>query len=112
MQTVQRDGSHTLVTCHTPELTYDIKGGAGGCSLGGNGLVGLIRLAGLRFSRSGSNTGNGKSSYVSQLSEEYFLPPEKPYMVTHPESKARREGQSVSFCCQAVGDPVPDRYFW
>nr|XP_028561588.1 cartilage intermediate layer protein 1 isoform X1 [Podarcis muralis] len=37
---------------------------------------------------------------------------EKPYMVTHPESKARREGQSVSFCCQAVGDPVPDRYFW
>ncbi|XP_061451541.1 cartilage intermediate layer protein 1 isoform X2 [Rhineura floridana] len=37
---------------------------------------------------------------------------EKPYMMTHPESKARREGQSVSFCCHANGDPAPDRYLW
>uniref|UniRef100_A0A8D2LUR6 Cartilage intermediate layer protein n=1 Tax=Varanus komodoensis TaxID=61221 RepID=A0A8D2LUR6_VARKO len=37
---------------------------------------------------------------------------EKPYMVMQPESKARREGQSVSFCCQAAGDPVPQQYLW
>uniref|UniRef100_A0ABM5EXD9 Cartilage intermediate layer protein 1 isoform X1 n=2 Tax=Pogona vitticeps TaxID=103695 RepID=A0ABM5EXD9_9SAUR len=36
----------------------------------------------------------------------------KPYMVTHPENKARREGQSVSFCCHADGDPAPSQYYW
>ncbi|KAJ6662852.1 hypothetical protein lerEdw1_011056 [Lerista edwardsae] len=36
----------------------------------------------------------------------------KPYMVQHPRNKARREGQSVSLCCDAVGEPTPDRYLW
>nr|XP_060611599.1 cartilage intermediate layer protein 1 [Anolis sagrei ordinatus] len=48
----------------------------------------------------------------SSLVQVHLKRSEKPYMVTHPESKARREGQSVSFCCNAVGDPVPSRYFW
>ncbi|XP_053128675.1 cartilage intermediate layer protein 1 [Hemicordylus capensis] len=37
---------------------------------------------------------------------------DRPYMVQHPEDKARREGQAASFCCHAVGEPAPDRYLW
>ncbi|TRZ23649.1 hypothetical protein HGM15179_003448 [Zosterops borbonicus] len=36
----------------------------------------------------------------------------KPYVFRSPEDKARRVGQSVSFCCDARGSPAPDRYFW
>ncbi|KAH0620088.1 hypothetical protein JD844_014676 [Phrynosoma platyrhinos] len=53
-----------------------------------------------------ANSGNASLVHV------HLKRAEKPYMVTHPESKARREGQSVSFCCNAVGDLAPDRYFW
>ncbi|XP_043933787.1 cartilage intermediate layer protein 1 [Protopterus annectens] len=37
---------------------------------------------------------------------------EKPYIVQNPETKARREGQAVSFCCDAVGKPTPEQYQW
>ncbi|KAM3828431.1 cartilage intermediate layer protein 1 [Vipera latastei] len=65
-----------------------------------------------------------KSKYVTDvitLSESaenysavhiYLKRAEKPYMATHPENKARREGQSVSFCCHATGNPPPGRYLW
>ncbi|XP_030312660.1 cartilage intermediate layer protein 1 isoform X3 [Calypte anna] len=36
----------------------------------------------------------------------------KPYVFRSPEDKARRVGQSVSLCCEALGSPSPDRYFW
>uniref|UniRef100_A0A8C8RZN9 Cartilage intermediate layer protein 2 n=1 Tax=Pelusios castaneus TaxID=367368 RepID=A0A8C8RZN9_9SAUR len=37
---------------------------------------------------------------------------ERPYMVTHPESKVRVAGQHVAFCCAASGTPVPRKYYW
>ncbi|XP_061457604.1 cartilage intermediate layer protein 2 [Rhineura floridana] len=37
---------------------------------------------------------------------------EKPYMVTHPEEKARAVGQQVRFCCRAQGNPEPTKYYW
>ncbi|XP_070618275.1 cartilage intermediate layer protein 1 [Erythrolamprus reginae] len=55
---------------------------------------------------------------LSESSENYSVVrvhlkrAEKPYMVTHPENKARREGQSVSLCCHATGNPPPGRYWW
>ncbi|KAM7102489.1 cartilage intermediate layer protein 1 isoform 1-T3 [Ciconia maguari] len=36
----------------------------------------------------------------------------KPYIFRSPEDKARRVGQSVSLCCDALGSPAPDRYLW
>ncbi|XP_048811880.1 cartilage intermediate layer protein 1 isoform X1 [Lagopus muta] len=36
----------------------------------------------------------------------------KPYVFKSPDDKARRVGQSVSLCCNAVGTPAPDRYLW
>ncbi|ETE67832.1 Cartilage intermediate layer protein 1, partial [Ophiophagus hannah] len=42
----------------------------------------------------------------------YLERAEKPYMTMHPENKARREGQSVSFCCHATGNPPPGKYLW
>lgn len=42
-----------------------------------------------------------------------FPPPTgKPYIFRSPEDKARRVGQSVSLCCDALGSPAPDRYLW
>ncbi|XP_078526840.1 cartilage intermediate layer protein 2 [Lissotriton helveticus] len=37
---------------------------------------------------------------------------EKPYMVLHPDSKVRMEGQRVNLCCHAVGTPLPTKYHW
>ncbi|XP_061855014.1 cartilage intermediate layer protein 1 [Colius striatus] len=36
----------------------------------------------------------------------------KPYITRSPEDKARRVGQSVSLCCDALGSPAPDQYLW
>lgn len=40
------------------------------------------------------------------------LPPEKPYLVKHPESRVREAGQNVTFCCKASGTPMPKKYSW
>ncbi|KAG7327559.1 hypothetical protein KOW79_009165 [Hemibagrus wyckioides] len=37
---------------------------------------------------------------------------EKPYILKHPEDKARYEGQRVTLCCKATGTPIPDKYYW
>uniref|UniRef100_H3A298 Cartilage intermediate layer protein 2 n=1 Tax=Latimeria chalumnae TaxID=7897 RepID=H3A298_LATCH len=37
---------------------------------------------------------------------------EKPYIVKHPEAKVRFEDQRVIFCCKAVGNPMPNKYYW
>lgn len=37
---------------------------------------------------------------------------EKLYVQTHPESKARRTGQTAAFCCKVTGTPEPDEYQW
>ncbi|XP_007532434.1 cartilage intermediate layer protein 1 [Erinaceus europaeus] len=37
---------------------------------------------------------------------------ESPFMVTSPETKVRKAGQSVSLCCKATGKPSPDKYLW
>ncbi|KAM3875636.1 cartilage intermediate layer protein 1 [Diretmus argenteus] len=37
---------------------------------------------------------------------------EKPYVVKHPEDKARYEGGRVLLCCKATGSPTPDKYYW
>ncbi|XP_040198223.1 cartilage intermediate layer protein 1 isoform X1 [Rana temporaria] len=37
---------------------------------------------------------------------------EKPYIMENPETKVRRVGQSVTFCCNAVGEPAIEQYLW
>ncbi|KAG8594926.1 hypothetical protein GDO81_001367 [Engystomops pustulosus] len=37
---------------------------------------------------------------------------EQPYMVQHPYSKIRKEGHKVTFCCEAIGNPIPSKYYW
>ncbi|XP_044141510.1 cartilage intermediate layer protein 2 [Bufo gargarizans] len=37
---------------------------------------------------------------------------EKPYIIQHPNSKIRREGHKVTFCCEAVGNPISSKYYW
>ncbi|XP_026554231.1 cartilage intermediate layer protein 2-like [Pseudonaja textilis] len=37
---------------------------------------------------------------------------EQLYMVTSPESKVRRVGEKVRFCCSAQGTPEPKKYYW
>eukprot|EP00069_Balaena_mysticetus_P019857 bmy_02663T0 len=37
---------------------------------------------------------------------------EKPYLVKHPESRVREAGQNVTFCCKALGTPMPKKYSW
>ncbi|KAA8595716.1 hypothetical protein FQN60_011007 [Etheostoma spectabile] len=37
---------------------------------------------------------------------------EKLYVLSNPESKARREGQTAAFCCKVAGTPQPDKYQW
>uniref|UniRef100_A0A4W3K3R6 Cartilage intermediate layer protein, nucleotide pyrophosphohydrolase n=1 Tax=Callorhinchus milii TaxID=7868 RepID=A0A4W3K3R6_CALMI len=37
---------------------------------------------------------------------------DKPYITKHPVSKARREGESVTFCCKVQSDPPPHKYLW
>ncbi|MFT7798734.1 cartilage intermediate layer protein 1-like [Arapaima gigas] len=37
---------------------------------------------------------------------------EKPYIVKHPEDKVRYEGQRATFCCEATGTPLPNKYYW
>ncbi|OCU00832.1 cartilage intermediate layer protein 2 [Xenopus laevis] len=55
------------------------------------------------------NVKNGSSSsyFLALLKRE-----EKPYMVQHPYSKIRKEGQKVTFCCEATGNPIPTKYYW
>ncbi|XP_055059376.2 cartilage intermediate layer protein 1 isoform X1 [Misgurnus anguillicaudatus] len=36
----------------------------------------------------------------------------KLYVVKNPENKARKEGQTVAFCCKVDGSPEPDIYEW
>ncbi|MGH0158190.1 UNVERIFIED_CONTAM: hypothetical protein FKN15_049750 [Acipenser sinensis] len=48
----------------------------------------------------------------SNYSVRFFCPAEKPYVLMNPEGKARREGQTASFCCKIVGQPAPDNYQW
>ncbi|KAG8145190.1 hypothetical protein E2320_013554 [Naja naja] len=50
-----------------------------------------------------------KSKYATAV---ITLSEKKPYVTMHPENKARREGQSVSFCCHATGNPPPGKYLW
>ncbi|XP_069505150.1 cartilage intermediate layer protein 2 [Ambystoma mexicanum] len=49
-----------------------------------------------------------ETSYVTAILQRA----EKPYMVLHPNSKVRMEGQRVSLCCHAVGNPAPSKYHW
>lgn len=37
---------------------------------------------------------------------------EKLHVLSSPESKARREGQTAAFCCAVAGTPQPDKYQW
>eukprot|EP00062_Callorhinchus_milii_P013619 gi/632961916/ref/XP_007897023.1/ PREDICTED: cartilage intermediate layer protein 2 [Callorhinchus milii] len=37
---------------------------------------------------------------------------EKPYVVKHPETKVRMENNRVTFCCKAIGNPLPQQYSW
>ncbi|XP_044139100.1 cartilage intermediate layer protein 1 [Bufo gargarizans] len=37
---------------------------------------------------------------------------EKPYIIENPEAKVRRVGQSVTFCCNSVGEPAVEQYLW
>ncbi|XP_049573861.1 cartilage intermediate layer protein 1 [Syngnathus scovelli] len=37
---------------------------------------------------------------------------EKLHVLSNPESKARREGQTAAFCCNVAGTPQPDKYQW
>ncbi|XP_077569338.1 cartilage intermediate layer protein 1 isoform X2 [Stigmatopora nigra] len=37
---------------------------------------------------------------------------EKLHVLSNPESKARREGQTVAFCCNVDGAPKPENYQW
>ncbi|XP_053321540.1 cartilage intermediate layer protein 1 [Spea bombifrons] len=51
---------------------------------------------------------NGTSSSIKVS----FKRKEKPYMVENPESKVRRIGQSVTFCCTAEGESPAEQYLW
>ncbi|XP_029431383.1 cartilage intermediate layer protein 1 [Rhinatrema bivittatum] len=53
-----------------------------------------------------------KSSSKAASISMIFKRAAKPYIVENPESKARRTGQSVTFCCNAVGEPSPNQYLW
>ncbi|KAF7664420.1 hypothetical protein LDENG_00177870 [Lucifuga dentata] len=37
---------------------------------------------------------------------------EKLHVLSNPESKVRREGQTAAFCCKVAGMPQPDKYQW
>ncbi|XP_061887002.1 cartilage intermediate layer protein 1 [Entelurus aequoreus] len=37
---------------------------------------------------------------------------EKLHVLSNPDSKARREGQTTAFCCNVAGIPQPDKYQW
>ncbi|XP_078283416.1 cartilage intermediate layer protein 1 [Rhinoraja longicauda] len=37
---------------------------------------------------------------------------EKPFIKKQPQSKVRREGQGVTFCCQVVCNPPANKYLW
>nr|XP_033775443.1 cartilage intermediate layer protein 1 [Geotrypetes seraphini] len=51
------------------------------------------------------------STKVSSISVS-FQRAAKPSIVENPENKARYAGQSVTFCCNAVGEPAPTKYLW
>lgn len=53
-----------------------------------------------------------KSSNKTYSAKVKFRREEKPYVVENPEDKARREGESVTFCCGAMGEPTPHQYLW
>lgn len=42
----------------------------------------------------------------------YWVFVEKLHILSSPENKARREGQTASFCCKVAGIPPPDSYQW
>ncbi|KAM4706934.1 cartilage intermediate layer protein 2 [Discoglossus pictus] len=55
------------------------------------------------------NQKNGsKNSYIEAVLKRH----EKPYMVHNPYSKIRRQGQKVTLCCEATGNPAPTKYYW
>ncbi|XP_078666619.1 cartilage intermediate layer protein 1-like isoform X1 [Branchiostoma floridae x Branchiostoma belcheri] len=41
-----------------------------------------------------------------------LFPSGKPTIMRHPQNKARFVGDSVTFCCDAKGDPPPTKYEW
>ncbi|KAM4749047.1 cartilage intermediate layer protein 1 [Rhinophrynus dorsalis] len=51
---------------------------------------------------------NGTTSSINVS----FKRKEKPYMTENPESKVRRVGQGVTFCCNAAGEPATEQYIW
>ncbi|XP_053573553.1 cartilage intermediate layer protein 1 isoform X2 [Bombina bombina] len=51
---------------------------------------------------------NGTSAFIKVS----FKRKEKPYISESPENKVRRVGQSVTFCCKAVGEPATEQYLW
>ncbi|XP_069820504.1 cartilage intermediate layer protein 2 [Dendropsophus ebraccatus] len=63
----------------------------------------------------GFSTGN-LQSWKTKPNISYFKAVlkrlEKPYIVLHPYSKIRREGHKVTLCCEAIGNPVPSKYYW
>lgn len=78
----------------------------------------------VQLHRSGSPKEEGcRKLYAGKKNKPWFYerrvmrwpfpsPAGKPYVFRSPEDKARRAGQSVSFCCDARGSPAPNRYLW
>ncbi|CAJ0965550.1 unnamed protein product [Ranitomeya imitator] len=58
------------------------------------------------------NTEQEEGKNCSNYSVRFLCPIEKPYMLENPEAKVRRVGQSVTFCCNAVGEPAVEQYLW
>lgn len=42
----------------------------------------------------------------------FFNMSEKFHVLSNPESKVRRQGQTAAFCCKVAGTPEPDKYQW
>lgn len=54
----------------------------------------------------------GPSSEPTSVLSVQLARAEKPHMLSSPESKSRRVGQTAAFCCKVGGSPKPDQYQW
>uniref|UniRef100_A0A3P9AWR3 Cartilage intermediate layer protein, nucleotide pyrophosphohydrolase n=1 Tax=Maylandia zebra TaxID=106582 RepID=A0A3P9AWR3_9CICH len=75
-------------------------------------MLGSVRSAGGLVAK-GATTMDISAYPISALMVIfYFCFLEKLHVLSNPESKVRRAGQSAAFCCKVAGTPQPDAYQW
>lgn len=70
-----------------------------------------VSVLSVQLKRTGTRPGSTTTTQ-NDSSDPRLRFSEKLHVLTNPEGKVRREGQTAAFCCKVAGTPQPEEYQW